>query len=74
MDEKNIRAVLASPLSFDGIRIDDATKKASVNDVIQRIVGCDADICRKYFIRLPDHLKERCEKMQINGKGQVMCV
>ena len=56
------------------IRVDAATKKGSVIDVIRLVQGCNASDASTYFRRLVNdlgtELGTRCPSLKINGKGQ----
>ena len=52
------------------IRVDHASKRASVYDAIRAIVGCDAKHCPMYYSRLPKENTTNCSILKINGKGR----
>ena len=56
------------------IRVDAATKKGLVLDVIRIVQQCTASDASTYFRRLLNdlgtELETRCPKLRINGKGQ----
>ena len=57
----------------DGIRVDRATKKGSVNDVIAVITGKKGSYATQVFSRIKEHNTEfvpKCDKLRINGKGR----
>ncbi|KAK9844469.1 hypothetical protein WJX74_002904 [Apatococcus lobatus] len=59
-------------LHLDSIRIDSATQRGSVLDVIQAVTG-HGDSCRKTwhdFKKVHSDIVTRCNDVQINGKGK----
>lgn len=63
-------AIILDP-RFTGIRYDEASKMASVYDVIGIIVECDIKNINKYFLPLDEELRKRCQMIRINGKGRL---
>lgn len=52
------------------IRVDTATKKGSVFDVIKMVQGCDSSSANTAFRRLKENFPElSCNHVRINGKG-----
>ncbi len=55
-----------------GIRVDQATQKGSVNDVIALVTGKKGSYATQVFSRIKEQytkLIPRCDRLKINGKG-----
>ena len=58
----------------DGIRVDQATQKGSVNDVIALVTGKKGSYAIQAFSRIKQQntgLIPKCDRLKINGKGNV---
>ena len=57
-----------------GIRVDQATQKGSVNDVIARIAGKKGSYAIQVFSRIKQQytgIIPKCDRLKINGKGNI---
>lgn len=57
----------------DGIRVDQATQKGSVYDVIQHVSNATSAYSVRILSRIHKHHPEnmtKCHKLKINGKGR----
>ena len=58
----------------DGIRVDQATQKWSVNDVIAMVTGKKGSYAIQAFSRIKQQntdLYQKCERLKINNKGNI---
>ncbi len=56
------------------IRVDTATKKGSVLDVVRMVLQCNSSVANTYFGKLKEEIPEfrvRCSEHRINGKGRL---